>query len=52
MIKLNFEHKFLLLPDLLIMSIEVKFHVDIGGDHIDIESFYRFRQFSIVPAPS
>jgi hypothetical protein len=34
------------------MSIDMKFHIDIGGDRIDIESFCRFRKSVIAPAPN
>jgi hypothetical protein len=29
----------------------VKFIIDIGGDNIDIKSFYRFSKLLIFPAP-
>jgi hypothetical protein len=32
------------------MSIDMEFHIDSGGDNIDIESFYRFRRVLIAPA--
>jgi hypothetical protein len=25
---------------ILVISIDIEFHIDIGDDHIDIESFY------------
>jgi hypothetical protein len=28
----------------LAMSVDMKFYIVIAGDHIDIESFYRFRK--------
>jgi hypothetical protein len=31
------------------MSITIKFHINIGGDHNDIETFYRFRYTSTAP---
>jgi hypothetical protein len=34
------------------MSIDVKFYVEIVGDHIDIKSFYRFRKFLFAPTPN
>jgi hypothetical protein len=30
----------------------MKFNIDIGGGHIDIESFYRFRKILITPGPN
>jgi hypothetical protein len=34
------------------MSIDIEFHIDSGGDNIDIEWFYRFRRVLIAPAPN
>jgi hypothetical protein len=41
------------------MPIDMTFHIDIGGDnvdtvagHIDIESFYQFRQILTPPEPN
>lgn len=34
------------------MSIDIKFHIDIGGGHIDIELFYPFYQIVHHPAPN
>jgi hypothetical protein len=34
------------------MSVGKKFHVDIGGGHIDIKSFYLFKRVLIAPAPN
>jgi hypothetical protein len=33
------------------MSINMKFHIDVGSDHFDTESFYWFRKLS-APAPN
>jgi hypothetical protein len=30
----------------------MRFHIDVGCSHIDIESFYLFRTFLITPAPN
>jgi hypothetical protein len=38
--------------NILGISIDVKFHIDIGGGHIDIESFYRFKKILTDPAPN
>jgi hypothetical protein len=32
------------------MPVDMNFYTDIRGDHIDIEFFYRFRQFLIASA--
>jgi hypothetical protein len=34
------------------MSIDMKFHINIGGDHIDIEPFNLFGKLFIVPEPT
>jgi hypothetical protein len=34
------------------MSSDMKFRIDIGGGHIDIKSFYRFRKCLIAPGPN
>jgi hypothetical protein len=30
------------------MSIDVEFHIDVGGDNFDIESFYGLRKFDLL----
>jgi hypothetical protein len=34
----------------MLIPTDNKFHIDIGGNNIDIVSFYQFRQVLIAPA--